>query len=101
MVQGLHEGAALASRGCHAARHHCLTVSLPVAHALTLLPGLPQALLELRGRLLVEAALEEVVSLVAGHLDVLQVSRRRPRPCAALLAATGHARWWLGALHAP
>jgi hypothetical protein len=32
-----------------------------------------QALLELKGRLLVEAALEEVVSLVAAHLDVLQV----------------------------
>lgn len=31
-----------------------------------------QALLELKGRLLVEAALEELVSLVAGHLDVLQ-----------------------------
>jgi hypothetical protein len=32
-----------------------------------------QALLELKGRLLVEAALEEVVSLVAAHLDLLQV----------------------------
>ncbi len=35
-------------------------------------PAMLQALLELKGRLLVEAALEELVSLVAGHLDVLQ-----------------------------
>lgn len=31
------------------------------------------ALLELKERLLVEAALAEVISLVAGHLDVLPV----------------------------
>jgi hypothetical protein len=40
---------------------------------LLLLLLLAQALLELKGRLLVEAALEEVVSLVAAHLDLLQV----------------------------
>jgi hypothetical protein len=44
-----------------------------------------QALLELRGRLLVEAALEDVVSLVAAHLDVLQVQRWAP-VCAAVKA---------------
>jgi hypothetical protein len=38
-------------------------------------PVSDQALLELKGRLLVEAALEEVVSLVAAHLDLLQVGQ--------------------------
>lgn len=33
------------------------------------------ALLELKERVLVEAALAEVINLVAGHLDVLPVSR--------------------------
>lgn len=35
-----------------------------------------EALLELKERVLVEAALEEVVSVVASHLDVLQVGGR-------------------------
>ncbi len=34
------------------------------------------ALLELKERMLVEAALAEVISLVAGHLDVLPVGGR-------------------------
>jgi hypothetical protein len=51
------------------------------------------ALLDLKDRLLVEAALAEVISLVAGHLDVLPV-RGGARPqgcghgCAALLGPT-------------
>jgi hypothetical protein len=48
---------------------------LLLLHLLPAAPTPPQALLELKGRLLVEAALEEVVSLVAAHLDLLQVGQ--------------------------
>jgi hypothetical protein len=68
----------------------------------------PQALLGLRGRLLVEAALEDVVSLVAAHLDVLQVPTRlvvlsRLWPLIALLQSptdrlTAFAHAWQAAL---
>lgn len=67
-----------------------------------------QALLELKGRLLVEAALEEVVSLIAAHLDVLQVPTRlavlqRLWPMIALLQSptdrlTAFAHSWRAAL---
>ena len=67
-----------------------------------------QALLELKGRLLVEAALEEVVSLITAHLDVLQVPTRlavlqRLWPMIALLQSptdrlTAFAHSWRAAL---
>ncbi|KAF8065439.1 hypothetical protein HT031_003040 [Scenedesmus sp. PABB004] len=66
------------------------------------------ALMELQGRLLVEAALEEIVSLVAAHLDVLQVPTRlavlsRLWPMIALLQSptdrlTAFAHSWRAAL---
>ncbi|WIA16763.1 hypothetical protein OEZ85_013414 [Tetradesmus obliquus] len=67
-----------------------------------------EALLELKGRLLVEAALEEVVSLVAAHLELLQVPTRlavlqRLWPMIALLQSptdrlTAFAHSWRAAL---